>query len=75
MERVFAAMRSIPQITVFPTKANFVTFRTKKPLFDALLARGILVRDRSHELPGWVRITLGALPQTRRLIRALRAVL
>src|SRR5439155_6933618 len=45
--RVAAAMRAIPGITVFPSQANFVTFRTRRPLFEPLCARGILIRGVS----------------------------
>ncbi len=75
-ERVFAAMRSIPQITVFPTKANFVTFRTKKPLFDALLARGILVRDVSGypRLQACLRVSIGTAEQNDAFLAALKEI-
>src|SRR5205085_7635213 len=45
-ERVVAAMGAIPRITLFPTKANFVTFRAQrnsKETSEALFARGIPV--------------------------------
>jgi histidinol-phosphate aminotransferase len=55
-ERVAAGMRSLP-IDVTPSGANFVLFRplamSGRALWDALLARSILVRDCS----GWPRLT------------------
>jgi histidinol-phosphate aminotransferase len=61
-----------------PSSANFVLARfgdRALAVRDGLRERGILARDRSYELPGCVRFTLGTPPQTRRLIRALREVL
>jgi histidinol-phosphate aminotransferase len=41
---------------------------------DALRAKGILVRDRSYEAPGCVRITAGTREQTRCLLAALEEI-
>jgi histidinol-phosphate aminotransferase len=41
---------------------------------DALRGQAILVRDRSYEAPGCVRITVGTRAQTRRLLAALNEV-
>jgi histidinol-phosphate aminotransferase len=38
---------------------------------DALRDRVILVRDRSYEIPGGVRITVGACEQTERVLNVL----
>jgi histidinol-phosphate aminotransferase len=49
-------------IHCFPTSANFILFRVGDraiPIRDALKDRGILVRDRSYEIPGCVRVTVG----------------
>lgn len=61
-----------------PSSANFVLGRFGKraiPVRDALRERGILVRDRSYEAPGCVRITVGTREQTRRLLTALEEIL
>jgi len=62
------------KITYVPSSANFVlakfgdrTVAVKNGLRD----RGILVRDRSYEAPGWVRVTIGTMPQMKRLVREL----
>ncbi|HEX9407172.1 MAG TPA: histidinol-phosphate transaminase [Thermoanaerobaculia bacterium] len=75
-ERVITAMRSIPRITVFPTQANFVTFRTQKPLFDALCARGILIRDVSSysRLDGCLRVSIGTGVQNDAFLAALKEI-
>ena len=64
----------------FPSAANFVlTFvgERAKSVVEALRERGILVRDRSSDFGGrgYVRITIGTVAQTRRVLRALREVL
>jgi histidinol-phosphate aminotransferase len=59
----------------FPSDANFilVNFGSHARRLCALLGKqGILVRDRSYELPGCVRITVGTEAQTRRLVEALK---
>ena len=65
-------------VSYVPSSANFVLARfgdRALAVRDGLRERGILARDRSYELPGCVRFTLGTPAQTRRLIRALREVL
>ena len=59
----------------FPTNANFVLVdfgRDAGAMRRALGEHEILVRDRSYELPGCVRITVGTMAQTRKLIGILR---
>jgi histidinol-phosphate aminotransferase len=61
----------------FPSEANFVLVEfggAAREVQRLLGEQQILVRDRSYELPGCVRITVGTLAQTRRLISALRSV-
>jgi histidinol-phosphate aminotransferase len=64
----------------FPSAGNFVLvhFGTRaKEIVSGLARKGILVRDRSSDFggEGYVRITLGTLAQTRRLLRELEAML
>ena len=33
------------EITIFPSEANFLLLKTRYPLYESLLARGILIRD------------------------------
>jgi histidinol-phosphate aminotransferase len=64
-------------ITYVPSSANFVLGRFGEravPVRDALRGRGILVRDRSYEAPGCVRITVGTREQTRALLAALEEI-
>jgi len=60
-----------------PSSANFVLVNLGKraiEIRDALRARGILVRDRSYEVPGHVRMTVGTREQTRRLLAAITEI-
>ncbi len=64
-------------IAYIPSSANFVLGQFGKRAIevrDALRGQGILVRDRSYEAPGCVRITVGTREQTRRLLAALEEI-
>jgi histidinol-phosphate aminotransferase len=61
-------------ITYTPSSANFVLghFGSRAvEVRDALRGRAILVRDRSYEIPGGVRITVGTREQTGRVLEEL----
>jgi histidinol-phosphate aminotransferase len=60
-----------------PSSANFVLANLGERAIevrDQLRAQGILVRDRSYEAPGCVRMTVGTREQTRRLLAALEEI-
>jgi len=64
-------------IRYVPSSANFVLANLGKRALrvrDTLRARDILVRDRSYEVPGHVRMTVGTREQTRRLLAALEEI-
>ncbi len=68
------------KVRYFPSGGNFllVYFGGRaKEIVAALARKGILVRDRSSDFggEGYVRITLGTLAQTRRLLRELKEIL
>ncbi|HSP16282.1 MAG TPA: histidinol-phosphate transaminase [Thermoanaerobaculia bacterium] len=73
-DRMFAAMREI--VECFPTRANFITFRTRKPLFEDFCARGILVRDVSSYcgLAGCLRVSIGTTEDNDRFLEALKEI-
>ena len=74
LEREFAAL-GLPFV---PSVANFVLVQVGdgKALFKKLLGRGVIVRALGgYNLPEWVRISVGTMPQNRRCIAALREVL
>jgi histidinol-phosphate aminotransferase len=67
-------------IRYFPSGGNFVLIHFgshTKEIVASLDREGILVRDRSSDFggEGYVRVTLGTLAQTRRLLRELKAIL
>jgi len=64
----------------FPSAANFILTNMgerAKDVVRGLSQRGILVRDRSSDFGGlgYVRITIGTVAQTRRVLGALKEVL
>lgn len=68
------ARRGIPY---YPSQANFVLFRAggrAREICQALRARGVLVRDRSYELEGCVRVTAGTRQQVETFFAALDEV-
>jgi histidinol-phosphate aminotransferase len=77
-DRLSCLLAALPGVTVLPSAANFVTFR---PACDAgrvwqgLLNRGVLVRDVSSVLPGFLRVTAGTSAEGDRFIDALGEVL
>ncbi len=77
--RVLEAMRAIPGITPFPTSANFIAFRTPdaRRMFEALLARRVLVRDVSAypRLKNCLRVSIGSPEQNDAFLDALREAL
>ena len=76
-ERVAAALTELPYIEkVYPSDANFLLVKTARPreLYDYLIARELIVRDRSRTLgcEGTLRITIGTPEENDRLIEELK---
>ena len=64
-------------IAYVPSAANFVLLyagNRAREVRDALREQAILVRDRSYEIPGAVRITAGTREQTERALRELERI-
>ncbi|HYL76035.1 MAG TPA: histidinol-phosphate transaminase [Bryobacteraceae bacterium] len=64
-------------IPYYESKANFVLFEAGTraiPVRDELRRRGVLVRDRSYEIPGCVRVTIGTRDQIRRFLTELEEI-
>lgn len=79
-EYLYRQLKRIEGIRPFPSWANFICFYTKKPakaLFEALLERGILIRDISHYpmLSDCLRVTVGTEAENREFIKALKELM
>jgi len=64
-------------VPYYRSQANFVLFRAGErapAIRDRLREMGVLVRDRSYELPGCVRVTAGTRAQAARFLKALEEV-
>jgi histidinol-phosphate aminotransferase len=64
-------------IRYYESRANFVLFEAGKRAIavrDELRRRGVLVRDRSYEIPGCVRVTVGTRDQIRRFLAELTEI-
>ena len=64
-------------IKYYESKANFVLFEAGSraiPLRDELRRRGVLIRDRSYEIPGCVRVTVGTRDQVRKFLSELEQI-
>ncbi len=65
------------KIPYIKSQANFVLFQAGDRAIavrDELKNRGILVRDRSYELPGYVRVTVGTRDQAQRFLDELEQI-
>jgi histidinol-phosphate aminotransferase len=69
--RVFEAMRRIDGVAPCPSKANFIFFRVAEPrrVFDALCARGVLIREYADAL----RVSIGTPEENDRFLEALKS--
>ena len=64
-------------IPFYESSANFVLLRlgeNARPVKEQLQSAGILVRDRSYELPGCVRVTVGTKAQMESFVSALKKI-
>ena len=64
-------------ITYIKSMANFVLFQAGDralTIRNQLREKGVLVRDRSYEIPGAVRVTVGTRDQVQRFLDELEKV-
>jgi len=64
-------------IPYFPSEGNFILMKIGPRAIevrDRLRDKGVLVRDRSYEIAGCVRVTVGSREQMRRFLEELKAV-
>ncbi len=74
--RLAEALAALPQVRVFPSRANFILVRVPdaERWFEALLARGILVKKLHGSHPALehcLRLTVGSEAENDRLLAAL----
>jgi histidinol-phosphate aminotransferase len=80
-ERVSRALAELPQVSVTPSQANFLWFRSERPaaeLFQGLAERGVLVRSfhqRGGRLAQQLRVTIGTAAENDRFLSCLRELL
>lgn len=77
-ERLSKALNGLPEVLeVFPSAANFllVRFEDAKCIYDKLLEKGVIVRDRSRvaQLENCLRITVGTPEENNRLLATLQS--
>lgn len=73
-EKMWTALQAYSFVKkVFPTQANFILIRVNKPqkLYQFLLQDGIIVRDRSSQIEGCLRISTGTKKENQTLLKAL----
>lgn len=68
-ERMLAEMAAIRGVTVFPSHANFIAFRSRAT-FEDFLARGILIRKYAN----FLRVSVGTRDQNDAFLAALQEV-
>jgi histidinol-phosphate aminotransferase len=66
-ERLLAAMQATPGVIVYPSRANFIAFRSRAK-FDDFLARGILIRKYAD----FLRVSVGTREQNDAFLAALQ---
>jgi histidinol-phosphate aminotransferase len=75
-EELYSGFRALG-VDYIPSHGNFVLFRCGEraiAIRDRLRDMGVLVRDRSYELPGFVRVTVGTRAQVARFLTALEQI-
>lgn len=66
-ERVFTAMRAIPNVLAFPSQSNFIAFRSRAT-FEQFLERGLLIRKYAD----FLRVSIGTPAENDRFLAALK---
>ena len=77
-DRLAASLAAIPDMTVYPSDANFVLFvppGDARALWQGLLDRGVLVRDMTAVVPNALRVTAGTPGEVDLFLSATREVL
>ena len=76
-EKLIASLKTITAVKKsYPTEANFilVKFENAHSIYTALQHKGIIIRNRTSEIAGCLRITVGTAKQNKMLLQALKEV-
>jgi histidinol-phosphate aminotransferase len=75
-ERLINEMEKIKGVKPFPSEANFILLGVGEAgkTYDALLKKGILVRNMHEAVPGCLRVTVGTRRENDAFLRALTLV-
>ncbi len=70
--RVFNLLKTLPGITVYPSEANFILVKVDNAAqtYKDLLAKGVLIRNRSKDIPNTLRLTIGTPTENNILLAA-----
>lgn len=74
-EKLAQALKAINWIEdVYPSEANFLLIRTKRAaeVYEQLKAKGIVLRNRSRQIPFTLRISIGTPEENLQLINSLQ---
>jgi histidinol-phosphate aminotransferase len=75
-EIIYKGLRDL-NIHAYPSQANFILFEAGNraiEIRDELRRRRVLVRDRSYEIPGAVRVTVGTRAQAEKFLKELSVI-
>lgn len=72
-ERVYQALKQLPEIIVYPSDANFLLIQVADgaKTYKELLGKGILIRNRHKDIANTLRITIGSPAENDLLLAAL----
>ena len=70
--RVYQALKQLPEITVYPSDANFLLIQVADgaKTYKELLGKGILIRNRHKDIANTLRITIGSPAENDLLLAA-----
>lgn len=77
--RLLEELAKVPGVTVYPSDSNYILFKLEgaDKVWEALYARGILVRDFSHApmLENCLRVSVGTEEENNEFLAALREIM
>ena len=77
-DRLLEELAKVPGVTVYPSDSNYILFKLEgaDKVWEALYARGILVRDFSHApmLEDCLRVSIGTEEENNEFLAALREI-